>query len=514
MLIQYLLANPLVALTSLVIGLFVAIIFQVVKFYSNIRNGLPPGPLPIPVLGNVLLFLKKGDRLPHEVMVDFSKQFGPVFTFWTGHMPQVLITDPKIAREALTKVEFAGRPSFGVLNEALFGKDAVDIVFSDFGREWEVLRKVSHSAVRKFAVSERLPVIIDSKVKNFLREIKEQDRDEPFSPNDYVSFLMMSLLATSAFGRDFSMSDPDFRLLNEANKLQEENGNKVFLISFIPMLKYIFRKEYELLFYTTGLQRDFALRQYKEHVTNYSDEAIRDFTDAMIFAKMEAEAEDSSDSKYLKDANVVNAVLDLFSAGSETTRLTLLWVFLFLAEYQEYQKAVRQEVEDALGADDLPTLEHRPRCNLLQAFVFEVMRMRPIIPLNVPHKTIVDTELAGHKIKKGVSIMISIEACSMDKEIWGDPKVFRPERFLDENGKFLPKPNPYFVPFGGGRRVCLGEKLATANSFLIMAGLLHQTKGKLITFPGGPGSVDLSPATNSDANVRPRPYKISFTPAN
>ena len=167
MLIEYLLTNPLVTFYSVCIGLLVAVIFQVSKFYSEVRT-YPPGPLPLPILGNVLAFLKKGDRQPHEVIYGFSKQFGPVFTFWFGPSAQVTIADPKIAREALTKVEFAGRPQMEKFNEIQFGKDAVDIVFSDFGREWEVLRKVAHSAVRKFAVNERLPIIVDKRVKNFL----------------------------------------------------------------------------------------------------------------------------------------------------------------------------------------------------------------------------------------------------------------------------------------------------------------------------------------------------------
>lgn len=212
----------------------------------------------------------------------------------------------------------------------------------------------------------------------------------------------------------------------------------------------------------------------------------------------------------MKEKNVVNSVLDLFLAGSDTTHLTLMWTFLFLANYTDYQKAIRREVQVALGSDDLLTLAHRPQCNLLQAFVLEVMRIRSIVPFGVPHKAIVDTELGGHAIKKGVTVLLSLEACSMDKEIWGDPEVFRPERFLDANGNFVPRPNQYFVPFGAGRRTCLGEKLASANSFLIVAGLLHQTKGYLMSLPDEPGSNDLSPRTEGDANVRPRPYKLKF----
>lgn len=370
------------------------------------------------------------------------------------------------------------------------------------------MRKVAHSAVRKFAVNDRLPLIINNEVKKFLAEIREKNGDKPFDPDGYLTFLMMSILANSAFGREFTMSDPDFKALSEANKIQVENNNRLFLISFVPQLKYVFREAYRKIHHVIGVQRNFSKREYKQHQATYTEGVIRDFMDAMISAKKEAEAEDSSDSKYLNDMNVVNAVLDLFGAGSETTKITLHWVLLFLATYPKYQKAIREEVEEALGSDEMPTLEHRPQCNLLQAFISESMRIRPIVPTGVPHKAIADTELAGHKIKKGANILFSLEDCSMDKETWGDPEVFRPERFLDQNGKYNPKPNPYFAPFGGGRRICLGEKLASANSYLIMAGLLHQIRGKLLSLPGGPGGIDLSPRPDSDLNVRPRPYKL------
>ena len=188
-------------------------------------------------------------------------------------------------KEGLTKVEFAGRPSLGLLVEISFGKDSTDIVFADFGREWEVLRKVAHSAVRKFAVNERLPAIVDDQVRTFLAEIEEQNGTNPFDPNDYVSFLMMSLLATSAFGKKFTMSDPEFRLMNEANKLLTETGNRALLISFLPFLRHVFRREYQSILDTIELRRDFATREYKEHLQTYCESDIRDFTDAMIFAK-------------------------------------------------------------------------------------------------------------------------------------------------------------------------------------------------------------------------------------
>ena len=284
MLVSYLLDNPQITILSASVGLLVALVFQLVKFYSNVKS-LPPGPFPWPLLGNMMVLFKKDERLAHEIMFESCKQFGPVFTFWFGPLPQVMVNDPKIAKEALTRIEFAGRPDFGVLSEVLFEKGSTDIVMSDFNREWEVLRKVAHTAVRKFAVTERLPVIIQKKMKEFLQEIKEQNGDQPFDPSDYISFLMLSLLSTIAFGKEFKMTDPDFQMLNDALKSQTENSSRVVLLVFLPMLRYVFRKEYEGTVHLANLQRNYAKTQYKEHQATYTDGVIRDFTDAMIFAK-------------------------------------------------------------------------------------------------------------------------------------------------------------------------------------------------------------------------------------
>ena len=121
---------------------------------------------------------------------------------------------------------------------------------------------------------------------------------------------MMSLLATSAFGKKFKMSDPDFQILNDAVNLQNDSNNSFILMSMVPFLKYIFREKYQNMIHVTSTQREYAGKEYTKHLQTYTDGVIRDFTDAMIFAKIEAEAEDSNDSKYLKDKNVVKFTID------------------------------------------------------------------------------------------------------------------------------------------------------------------------------------------------------------
>lgn len=85
--------------------------------------------------------------------------------------------------------------------EVLFGPKGSDIVFADYGRCWEVLRRVMHSAVRKYAVSEPLPVLVADVVDEAMMLIKDKHKSEPFDPREYIHLIVYNILAQSAFGK-------------------------------------------------------------------------------------------------------------------------------------------------------------------------------------------------------------------------------------------------------------------------------------------------------------------------
>ena len=98
------------------------------------------------------------------------------------------------------------------------------------------------------------------------------------------------------------------------------------------------------------------------------------------------------------------------------------------------------------------------------------------MPTGVPHKATVDVELGGHLIKKDTTVIFFVTTAMHDKDTWKDPEVFRPERFLDEKERFMSRPHPEYIPFSAGRRSYPGEKIALANLFFIVSGLIQRTK--------------------------------------
>ena len=94
-------------------------------------------------------------------------------------------------------------------------------------------------------------------------------------------------------------------------------------------------------------------------------------------------------------------------------------------------------------------------------------------------------------------------------DVFDDPESFKPERFLQSNGNYLSTRHPGFIPFGMGRRICPGEKLALADLFLIIANLFQLTSGYEFVLPDGPGSVDFKPKISS-MNCVPNDYLVSL----
>jgi cytochrome P450 len=96
-----------------------------------------------------------------------------------------------------------------------------------------------------------------------------------------------------------------------------------------------------------------------------------------------------------------------------------------------------------------------------------------------------------------------------DPKYWNNPREFRPERFL-ENGKYLASRPTAFIPFGTGRRKCLGEKLAINDLFLVLVRFLQSTNEYEIALEGGPGSADLEPDNSIPDSAKPNHFQIIF----
>ena len=169
-------------------------------------------------------------------------------------------------------------------------------------------------------------------------------------------------------------------------------------------------------------------------------------------------------------------VFDLWLAGQETTSTTLGWLCLYLIRNPEIQKKVHDELDRVISSDRIITVNDKKKLPYVNAVIAESQRCCNLLPFNLFHETTKDVEIRGYKIPKGTAITHQISTVLVDERYFKDPHIFNPSRFLDKNGEFFTPPE--LIPFGVGKRACLGEGLARMELFLFTANIFNQMKLK------------------------------------
>ncbi|KAK7489998.1 hypothetical protein BaRGS_00018698 [Batillaria attramentaria] len=207
----------------------------------------------------------------------------------------------------------------------------------------------------------------------------------------------------------------------------------------------------------------------------------------------------------LSDTHMVQMLTDIFGAGIDRSRATLDWALYCLAGHPDVQTLVQEEVDLVTGSR-MPSLSDRGSLPYTEATLHEVMRIGTVAPFGLPHQTIRATSVGGYNIPKETTVVVNFWALHNDLDQWDHPELFRPQRFLDSQGRLAPKPNSW-LPFSAGRRVCLrGEAVAKPELLLVLACIVKRFRVSL-----EPGAVFDPTPQNKMVNGVPKPYKIVVT---
>lgn len=165
------------------------------------------------------------------------------------------------------------------------------------------------------------------------------------------------------------------------------------------------------------------------------------------------------------------------------TAVPVTFAFLiqrFLLQPEALAK-MQREIDDVVGVGRLPELDDRINLPYTEACIREIMRLETLVPSSIPHRSLRDTKIAGFDIPKGTLALPALYAFHNDKQLWGDPNNFRPERFIGPNGKLDLKLDKS-LPFGAGKRLCAGETFARNTLFLFISAFFQNFN---ITLPEG-----------------------------
>ena len=156
---------------------------------------------------------------------------------------------------------------------------------------------------------------------------------------------------------------------------------------------------------------------------------------------------------HVHDETVAKTVAALYMAGTDTSSFQILWVLVYLLRHPQVMRKVRNEIDEVVGRDRLPTMDDQTDMPFTQAVINECMRLCAPVPMGVMHAASDDTTLMGYTIPKGTLFMANLWGIHNDPDTWKEPHKFNPARFLDENGHLIE--NEALMPFSTGENLVL-----------------------------------------------------------
>ncbi|CAP22562.1 Protein CBR-CYP-34A10 [Caenorhabditis briggsae] len=460
----------------LIILLLVTLLAVATAYQWKKCQKLPKGPTPLPIIGNFHQFVYYGLKLGSAVAVyhHFEKVHGKVFTLWMGLLPTVYISDYDIAHETHIKRAniFSNRFATGTTQHIRHGRG----IIASNGEFWQEHRRFALTTLRNFGLGrnimeEKIMEEYHYRVADYTKTHTKNGAIE-IHAGTFFDLLVGSIINQLLISERFEQDDQEFEKIKSALAESLENFGIVdifFPCWFLetPLMawrqKKIF-KPFDFVYEVSvrNIAKRVAAVESGEHVI---EDGGNDFADAYLL-KIQKDQRDGVKSTFDYETMAID-VFDLWQAGQETTSTTLTWAFACLLNHPEVAKKLRAELMKLTGGNRTISLTDRPDTPYLNATCNEVQRIASILNINLFRHIEEDTVIAGQPLAAGTALTTQMSMLHTDEAVFKNATEFKPERFLENSN--LEKT---LIPFGIGKRSCLGESLARAELYLILSNLI------------------------------------------
>jgi cytochrome P450 len=410
---------------------------------------LPPGPRAPSWLQTLRWWTR-----PVPLMEQCRARYGKRFTIrLLGPPPFVMLTDPAEIKEVFTAPPEVLHPGEGArILQPLVGRNS--LILLDEG---------AHLSQRRLMLpafhGEQIARLTDVMAQVAGEEVDRWPRNEPIALHPRLQALTLEVILRTVFG------------LAEGAQLQRLRRSLTEILA-------LGTSPFSVL---PPLRRDLGpLTPWREFVR------VREEVDAELFALIDERRADGAggddvlallldarheDGSPMSAQELRDELMTLLVAGHETTASQLAFAFERLVRTPDVLARLTGEVASGDGGA------------YLSATVTETLRRRPVLPNAAPRLVVQEVEVGSVRYPAGVCLVPNAYLIHHDPAIYPEPYAFRPERFLEQS------PGTYtWIPFGGGRRRCLGAAFATTEMKVVLRAVLERARPRA----AGDGRLEIS----------------------
>ncbi|KAG1804406.1 cytochrome P450 [Suillus subaureus] len=487
------LAHGALVVTLLVI---IGVTTSFVKKKARRQHPLPPGPKPLPIIGNLH---RMNTDFPWITYKKWSDIYGDITYSRILNQDVIILNSVDVARAILEKrsSNYSDRPRI-----------AFRTVMRGYGDAWRRHRRIYHQAFRPEAAVIYRPMQL-RKAHQLLVGLLQ----DPANYELHLETHSASIVMSAVYDYDTKPNDPLVSMIRGAMDIiiHAETPDKAAIIDSYPALTLIPAWFPGASFKRHALELKSVLKDMVEKPFQYALDRISSGLSGPSLVS-EGLARFQGDALFelaIKESSAT-AFGGWFHLYSSCNTHSALLVFIqAMVLNPEAQKRAQAEIDRVVGSDRLPDFGDRVSMPYIEAVLRETLRFYPIAPLGVPHSAVNDDVYEGYFIPKGATILTNIWAMTHDAIKYPAPFEFKPERFFTSSGNLN---DDHVTPvWGWGRRICVGRYLADASLWSAIASMLAVFDFLKATDENGK-DIDFEPRWTPGIASRPVNFPCRITP--
>lgn len=402
----------------------------------------PPGPRGLPLLGNLPEFSRDVLRYYSE----WSQQYGDIVALRLGSWPAMLLNHPNHVEHVLVENarNFIKFPFFFRHVGAVFGQG----LLTSEGEFWHRQRRLVAPA---FA-PQRLAAYGEATLRYTEAMLKTWQADNVRDVHADMMALSLRIAAKSLFDAEV---DEDVAEIGQAfDAITKEIAVRIRRPFRIP----------DAVPTPGNIRYVRGVRRIDRLVAGIIQKRRQDGADRGDLLSTLMLARDEN-GQPMTEQQLRDEVVTLLIAGHETTALALSWAWYLLSQHRDAESKLAAELRNVVG-ERATTMSDLPHLAFTRQVVTEAMRLYPPA-WGFGREALVDCEIDGYAVPAGTTLIISPWVLHRDPRYFECPAQFRPERWSEEFARQLPR--SVYIPFGGGPRICLGNRFAMMEAVLILA---------------------------------------------
>jgi cytochrome P450 len=340
-------------------------------------------------------------------------------------------------------------------------------LLTDEGDSWAAHRATLNPTFARRHLNQMVDLMIEP-IERATADLAEQGDGVEFDMHRTMVEATLRVVANALFSQDFGPIVHSMKDLTTRGLRRTERLGRIGLLGLLP------RPVYDALAWSTfsGIPLPPPLREGQKialaldaAVNNVLDDRLAHPTESADLLNVLFQADNGTwPRKRIRDE-----ALTFMLAGHETTANAMSWFWYLMSGHPQARDQMLAEIGDVLGGRR-PTAADLTRLPWTTACLQESQRYFSAVWM-IAREAVEDDDIDGHHIRPGTTVLIPIHQIHHDERWWPDPEAFDPTRFLGDAPK--QRPRSAYLPFGGGRRICIGQSFALME-MVLMAAIMSQ----------------------------------------